>query len=63
MNQREITIFICESRDVSREIVGKYFKNGEITYAEFLPAKNREKIVEFLKSIEEPFLTIKDKLT
>ena len=54
--KKEITIFICESKDISREIVGKYLKNGEVTYAEILPAENRQKIVEFLKSIEEPFI-------
>ena len=56
--KKEITIFICEDRDISREIVGKYLKNGEVTYAEILPAENREKIVEFLKNIEVPFIKL-----
>ena len=56
--EKEITIFICESRDVSREIIGKYLEAGKVTYAEMLPVRNREKIVEFLKSIEEDFLTL-----
>ena len=55
--EKEITIFICENHEVSREIIGKYLKVGEVTYAEMLPAKNREKIVAFLKDIEKPFLT------
>lgn len=58
MKEKEITIFICENKEVSREIVGKYLKNGEVTYAEFLPAKNRQKIVDFLKEIEDPFIKL-----
>lgn len=56
--EKEITIFICESKEIGQEIVGKYLKNGQITYAEFLPAKNRQKIVDFLKEIEEPFIKL-----
>ena len=56
--KKEITIFICESKDISREIVGKYLKSGEVTYAEILPAENRQKIIKFLESIEEPFIKL-----
>ena len=54
--EKQITIFICENKDVSREIVSKYLKIGEVTYAEFLPAEKRKDIVDFLKTIEEPFI-------
>ena len=49
MENNEITIFICESDEVSREIVSKYLKLGEVTYAEILPAEKRKDIVDFLR--------------
>lgn len=53
---KEITVFICEDKDTAREIVGHYLVPGKVTYAEMLPAENRAKLVEFMKTIEEPFL-------
>jgi len=53
MKKDDIAIFICEDDDTSREIVGKYFHKERVNYVEFLPAKKRKDIVEFLKSLEE----------
>ena len=58
MKENNITIFICEDDDTSRKIIGEYLVPGKVTYAEFMPRENREKIVGFLKEIEESFLKL-----
>ena len=52
MKKKEMIIFICEDDKIGREIIGKYLKSGEVTYAEFLPVEERPKIISFLKELE-----------
>jgi len=53
MEKNEIAVFICEDNDVAREIVGKYLKQGQVTYAEFLPKSSRQYIVEAIRESQE----------
>ncbi len=56
--EKDITIFICENKEVSHEIIDKYMEKGKVNYAEIIPAKNRQKVIDFLQIIEEPFLKL-----
>ena len=56
--EKEITIFISEDAETSKKIIHDHFAKNKVTYAEVMPAQNKEKIVEFLESIEEDFLTL-----
>ena len=47
--KKEITIFISEDNEVSKEIIHKYLDKDKVTYAEVMPVKNREKVVKFLE--------------
>lgn len=51
MTKDEIAVFICEDNDVAREIVSKYLKSGEVTYAEFVSKESRQKVVDSLKNL------------
>ena len=56
--EKKITIFISEDAETSKKIIHDHFDKDKVTYVELMPAKNREKIVEFLKDIEDDFLSI-----
>ncbi len=51
METNELAVFICEDNEVAREIVSKYLKVGQVSYAEFLPLEKRAAIIEAIKSL------------
>ena len=51
MNQKEITIFICEDEKTRKEICHKYLANKKITYVDILPAEKRAEVVKVLQEM------------
>ena len=49
---KDIIVFICEDEEVGREIVGKYLKEGQVTYASFFKAEKRNEIADLLDKVE-----------
>ncbi len=49
----QITVFICESEAVKKEILERFFTHGSITYAATFDQADREKITSALDSIQE----------
>ena len=54
--KKDITIFISEDAETSKEIMNKYFDKEKVTYAEVMSASNREKVVRALEELEEESL-------
>ena len=55
-DSKDLCVFLCESDEVARIIIGKYLNTGEVTYAEFMPKEHRPAIVSALKEISNPIL-------
>jgi len=51
--KKEITILIVEDKEISKEIISKYFDKNKVTYANILPASKRKEVVELIEKIED----------
>jgi hypothetical protein len=49
----ELSVFICENDEVSREILKKYFEGGKVTYVSMIPSGKREELVELIEKLDD----------
>jgi hypothetical protein len=53
--EKIITIFICEDRETTEQIMKDYFSKDKISYANSLLAKKRTEVVKAIDKVDEIF--------
>lgn len=53
MDKNEISVFVCEDPQLTRELIDKHFDTGRLTYAAIFRADQRKAVVNSLDSIQE----------
>ena len=51
--EKEITIFICEDKELARRLIRDHLANGQMTYVNIVDAEKRQTIVDAIEEADD----------